>query len=294
MNRWMCLICALLLAYLGATARADDTKVTVDTINDYRYSTDNLSPSRLSVALDIESASVAHARAVRGVLSSATDNTGQQLADDQKYRDKWSALRPDSKRANLSLGANNPPRAAQTLREIAGRVEFYFPQRDPKSVVKVENIGARAGQTLDDATLKAADLGISVSDKAQVKLLQAEMVAPLPPPQSSGMNAVRTILLQEFARRLLENSSADLVQNDQLNPRFVVLRLQDPRLRLVDIEFETAQGQPLKSDSSFGFKDTKFYKFDAPLPPNARLQIYVATPQSVVDVPFEIKNIALP
>ena len=291
MNKWIYLCCALSLIGAGCdAARADDAQVAVDFVTDSRSLPADFGSNQLRVVVKIESPEVAQARAIRGVVASATDNTGRQLNNAEK-RDKWDELRPktgaDKNRASVYLRVDNPSRAAQSLRQIAGHIELYLPQRDPKSVVTVANIGQKSGQTLDDATLKEADLKITFLDKAQVERLKAEILNPPATPQ------IRPDL-QVFGRAIREAMGAELLKNDRLNPKAPVLRIEDPQGRLVDIAFEGAQGQPLKSGVSVGFQGHKIYQFEQPLPPDARLKISVATPQSVVEVPFDLKEIALP
>ena len=287
----LALLCALGLA--GAPrpmARADDAKITVERITDSRYSPADFGTSQLTVGLDIEAPAVAAARAIRGDVTSAKDDTGRQLSQTEK-RDKWRELSvksgPNKTRATVFLNADSPTRAARTLREVKGRVELYLPERDAKSIVTVAEIGQQAGQTLDDATLQTAELKITFLDKAQIERLQTELVEPIDDPK------IRPAL-QLFARGLGRAMAAEIIKDGQPNPKTPVLRIEDPQRRLVEIAFETAQGEPLEDTGSIGFKNNRVYQFDQPLPADARLKIYVATSQSVVAVPFELKEIALP
>ena len=286
------------LALMGAArvaASADAPTITVDTIHDWR-SNSEFNFGHLTITLGLKSQTASRGRGKRVVATSVIDSTGQQLVTgDEKQKSDWDfseTRAPDSSEeakkkkaeaekllqefpslrnfANIDFEVKNPARAAQTLREVAGRVEFYYPERDAKSVVTIANIGGNSGATLDDATLKAAGLKIAFLTAKRAKSLPA--------------GKARESWLSVTSKNRL----------DDLEPTQLLTRVEDPRARLVGIEVETAQGQIIEDKGYFGGGGVITYRFKKPLPADARLQIYVATPQSVVEVPFRLTDVPLP
>lgn len=308
-KKYKSLGCALLLvSAISPLAQADDANITVAKVYESRSYPVNFGPNQLSVIIGIESETATKARAVRGVATSVVDDTGQQLVSDKKDLDKWSLLREEYRlypnRAEIGLDLNKPARSAQTLREVSGRFEFYFPGRDAHSLVTVENIGQHAGQTLDDATLKAAGLKLTFLTKDQVEIYKAESdkkadadALKLFPPNAkpdAELEKKRQDLAQKSVEALRQLFGIDVFEGNTLKPNNLALHIEDPNVRLVDIALETAQGQPIKAEGYFGSDNTNIYKFETPIPPDARLKIRVATPQSIVDVPFKLSDVPLP
>ena len=292
-NKWIPLGCALFLAGAARVVRgADAPTISVDKLYDSR-SNSQFGFGDLSITLGVKSQTPTGARATRGVATSVIDGTGQQLVDAEKYQTDWDFNEKNSEGewaaknkalgeklfkqfpffknfADVDIEVKNPARAAQTLREIAGRIEYYYPERDPKSVVIVKNVGTNAGQNLDNATLKTASIKLA--------FLTANRAKHLPKGKAREM--------------WLEAVDEDTL--DDLKPDQLLVRLEDPRARLVAIEVETAQGQTIESEGNSGSDDVTTYDFNKPIAFNARLKIYVATPKSVTEVPFQLNDVALP
>ena len=285
------LLCALgLIGAARVATGADAPTITIDKISDYR-SNSQFGFGNLSIYLGLKGQTPDQSRAKRAVATSVTDNTGQQLVtDEERYQSDWHVSdeadstfsREESEKilrefpslrnfANIEFEVKSPARAAQSLREVVGYVEFYYPQRDPKAVVTISNIGRNSGQNLDNATLKAANLKLAFLSANQVKRL---------PKGKDKANVWLSTLGQEYL--------------DDLEPDQLLVSLEDPRARLVSIEVETAQGQIIEGDGSFSSDGLTTYDFEKPILSNARLKIYVATPKSVETVPFKLSDVPLP
>ncbi|MDJ0553764.1 MAG: hypothetical protein QNJ68_04845 [Microcoleaceae cyanobacterium MO_207.B10] len=77
----------------------------------------------------------------------------------------------------------------------------------------------------------------------------------------------------------------------------VALEIKDPDSKLVGIEFKEENGEVIspygQSWSTTGDKDIRGFSFLEKLPPNAQLNLYILTPESVVKVPFKFVDVQL-
>ena len=268
--------------------RAQEPAVSATNLTDERRSGFTFIPSSLDVDLKIATDAVAQARSVRVAVASATDATGKSLLTAKLHENKWDDIKATDNRqtTSASIALDSPARAAATLREITGNIELYDPTRDLQSVITIADIPSHAGRTLDDATLKSLGLEIAFLNKDQADEQQkAQDAKPAPAGTPQLKPEVRSELIKAI-RALFGGIAVD--------DKTLAFHVLDPNARFVDVALETAGGQIIPSAGRTRSGELQSYEFKEAIPADAHLKIYVATPKSVVEVPFKLTDVALP
>jgi hypothetical protein len=166
MSTTMKRILPLLVAAAGL-AQAEIT-VTVGDVSDQR-STGEFS-ARLEIKLLLSGAELADVKGMRLKVSSATDDTGKNLADEKIQRmfaDEFKPLEepfgagPKKKgEFEAAIDLTNPERAAKTVK-LSGKLELMSPKADPTSVVTA-SLAKDAGKPLTNPAMKAAGVEITL------------------------------------------------------------------------------------------------------------------------------------
>jgi hypothetical protein len=265
-------ICGSLACLLTHTSFAAVT-ATVGEISDKR--TTGKFFAGLEIELKLAGPELATAKGIRTTVTAATDDAGNPL---KKKENTFSAggfeeLQKafgggfEEKKADefqVKLEFANPPRAAKAIKSISGSIDLLLPQQDPASVVTA-SVAKDAGKPLDNAALKAAGV--------EIKLLKPEPGAKKP----AGIGF-------SFAANLGENDLG--------------YEIKDPKKKVAGIEFFSAAGKKLESQShmSSGFNDSKTVSISFKEKPGADsvAKIYIVTEKSVLTVPLNLKDIALP
>ncbi|MGN6554988.1 MAG: hypothetical protein ACTHLW_14870, partial [Verrucomicrobiota bacterium] len=74
----------------------------------------------------------------------------------------------------------------------------------------------------------------------------------------------------------------------------VKLYIKDPDKRVVEVEFQDANGKALKRRGSWSSNEMRSQDLDAPPPADTQLMISLATPEATQTFPFKVENIPLP
>lgn len=228
----------------------------------------------LEIELKLSGPELANAKGIRTVVTAATDDAGNPLKkkENQFVADGFEELQKafgggfgGEKKADefqVKLEFANPARATKAIKAITGSIELLLPQQDPASVITA-TVSKEAGKPLDNAALKAAGI--------EIKLLKPEPGAKKP----AGFSF-----------------SASLGEND------LGYEIKDPKKKVAGVEFFAADGKKLESQSrmSSGFNDTKTVSisFKTKPPADSVAKIYIVTEKSVLTVPLNLKDIALP
>jgi hypothetical protein len=74
----------------------------------------------------------------------------------------------------------------------------------------------------------------------------------------------------------------------------VKLYVKDPEKRVVDVEFQDASGNALKTGSNWSMGELRQIEFKSAPPPDAQLLIRLATPEALRTFAFKVENVPLP
>jgi hypothetical protein len=74
----------------------------------------------------------------------------------------------------------------------------------------------------------------------------------------------------------------------------VKLYVKDAEKRVVDLEFQDASGNALKTGGSWSMGEVRQVEFKSPPPVDTQLRIHLATPEAVQTFTFKVENVPLP
>jgi len=94
--------------------------------------------------------------------------------------------------------------------------------------------------------------------------------------------------------------AAHFEPNQRMQADSLAVGIDDPNNHLVGVEFQTADGRPLRYDhngfyhSGGGTSGKRLDIYQLKLPPDARLVCWLITDKSLQKIPFEIHDLPLP
>jgi len=226
----------------------------------------------LEVDIKLMGDAVADAQSLQGNVKTAVDDTGRDLIDHENEKNKFEKLnRNGGQGAQIKLKLKNPSRKAATIKELTGEAELYVPKNDPAAIVTVPDFQKIGGKKIESPALAAAGIELTTYTKEQQAAEKAKG-------DDGGFGGI-------FG---MGGGGANNIN----------VRIKDPNLKLVDIEFQDPSGEKIKSNgwsASGGPKETsKTFMFSNKLPDNAVLVVYLSTPKSMIVVPFTLTNVPLP
>jgi len=259
--RGMIGICAILVMVTVNSVHAADVRINVGDIEDKR-STGRYS-SNLDVELKFLGDDIEGVKGFRCTVTKAVDDTGRDLVKEEKKTKEFSDFNADNPaRTKVSVKLNNPSRKAATVKEISGEIEMFMPDNDPASIVTITNPKI----TLSHPSLTAAQIKISILSKEQMNKEMGEA----------------------FVDGIVSGESLDSDENK------VKAYIKDPQSKLVKIEFLGSSGKVIRPKWTTTFNNVRSYYFSESLPKGMPIRVYVATPKSLIKVPFMFRDLALP
>jgi hypothetical protein len=227
------------------------------------------------------------AKAFRVTVMKAVDDTGLDLVTPESATPEFKSMQA-SKTFKLKL--KSPARKAGTIRELSGDVELFVPENDPVAAVVVNSFQKHMGSPIESDTLRSAGLEITARTGEQYEALKekrkAERIKAAEPKQREAMQA--------SARRTRGWMS--------MEPNDIDLSIKGANEKLAGFEFRDPSDKAIQTLSS-GMTYTQegqqsertlYYHFQTRLPDTTKLVIFVATPESLVKVPFALADVALP
>ncbi len=203
------------------------------------------------------------------VFTAAMDDTGRTvIKEDRDSTLMWDLKARQQKSSNETVTADlaNPARKASVLL-VKGFIPVYSPALDPSSVVTISDITTVYGRPM---VSKSPEVSITVLDKNYY---------------------------EAYAKMKAEEQKAPVAEVG-IQPNDLQFRIMDPTRMLVKLEVVDADGKAVdassRSKSAINGEDVYTHSYSQPLPKGAGLKIYYATPESMINVPFDFPNIALP
>lgn len=184
----------------------------------------------------------------------------------------------------VDLKLKNPARKAAVVRELAGTVELFMPERDPAATVVLRDFAARTGKPLADPALEKAGIRLTVLTKAEYDALA----------QQKKQQAAAAADRQNLGQAMAQAFEGLLGAFFQVGDHDLILQLTDPAGRFIHAEVLDGRGAAIATTSTTSADDLKVLGFARPLPADARLRIFVKTADSVVTIPFRLTDIPLP
>ena len=282
-------ICAVLAASACATLDAPGAplqtiNVSVGDVSDNRSTGSFGSECKLELKFTGDAAS--DAAAIRQVrVKTAIDDQGRDLSrnDSQETSHSFnSGQRNGVLKTELRL--RNPSRNANTIKLLEGEIELFSPTTANGGVLTVKDILKHPAEPVQNEALKKYGVELvyltKESYEAKKKQLQEQ--------QNSGADGK----LGEAFGDLFKGMFGGTLASDSKNS--VKLYVKDPEKRVVDVEFQDASGNALKTGSSWTMGEMRQIEFKSAPPPDAQLQIHLATPEALRTFVFKAEKVPLP
>lgn len=262
--------------------------------------------SGLEVDLKVVGDVLKDAKGIRVIVQKAVDETGKDLLEEKKAEKDFKEINlQGDNNTKLSLSLKLSERKAAVIKEISGYLEIFLPTKDAKSIITIANVMKGAGKPVTSAALKSAGLEMTVWTREQYESRKKAEEERARKEQEEKRKKGGAEPLEELGGLMVEGLSKIFGGMfggfDELSENSIVLTIKDPNAKLLDIAFEDANGQPIKtgrSSSSGSFTNpemkTRIFDLDEKLPDTARIKFAVLTPASVSRVPFKLTNLALP
>ena len=267
-------LCAIALALTAWTVQAQ--QVSVSEISDKR--TTGKFFAGMEIKLSVVGAGVADSKGLRRVkLDKAVDDTGRNLLREERFlKTAFDAelISPKGDALDLEISLANPSRQAKTVQEISGYVELHTPQKDAKSVLSFGPLGSLYGKKLPFPAALAGKVGIIPVNKTLYEEMRKANASA-----NDGGDLVKA-LRQMFSGTMDAEALGFIVNGDMTD--------------ILAIEVTDAQGKPLQRQGRFSSGGFTAINFPGGPAPSSLIKVYLATPQSVVKVPIQLKGVALP
>src|SRR5215471_4044722 len=273
--------CATLVAAGGPTQTIN---VSVGDVSDNRSTGSFGSECKLELKFTGDAASdAAVVRQVR--VKKAIDELGRDLSrsdSQESFHSFNSGQRNGVLKTELRL--RNPSRNASTIKLLDGEVEFFSPTIANGGVLTIKDILKHPAEPVQNDALKK--YGVEVlyltkeSYEAKKKQLQEQQKS-----ETGGK-------LGEVFGDLFKGAFGGMISSDSKNS--VKLYVKDPEKRVIDVEFQDAGGNALKTGNSWSMGELRHIEFKSSPPPDTQLLIHLATPDSLQTFAFKVDNVPLP
>jgi hypothetical protein len=232
----------------------------------------------LELKLSVVGAGIADSKGLRRVkIDKAIDDTGRSLLREEKFSKTpfdGEVVSPRGDAVDFELSLANPSRQAKNLQEVTGYVELHTPQKDAKSVLSFGPLSGLYGKKLPLPASLSSKLGIIPLNKVLYEDMRKANAS-----SNDGGDLVKA-LKQMFSGSMDAEALGFIVQGDMSD--------------IVAIEVTDALGKPLQRQGRFSTGSFTAINFPGGPPPSALIKVYLATPQSILRIPLQLKTVALP
>jgi hypothetical protein len=177
----------------------------------------------------------------------------------------------------------NPSRNATVIKVVEGEVEMFNPTPANGGILVIKDILKHPAEPVDNPALKKYGIQVMYLTKESYEAKKKELETQ----KDSAGNAIG----EAFAD-LFKGMFNNMISSDSKNS--IKLYIKDPEKRVVEVEFQDANGKPLKRRGSWTSNEMRSLDFESPPPTDTRLVISLATPEATRTFPFKVENIPLP
>lgn len=236
----------------------------------------------LELELKLVGDDLASYSSVRASVERATDDTGRNLLPETSKDVVFKELSKfGSRNPTVKLELANPARKAGVISEVAGKLEFYSPTADPKSVIKIPNILSHSSKPIEIPELIAAGIEFTVySDSDYRKEREESQKKALEDAKAKGLLADMPIRTMFGGFGGGDNS--------------LTFKIKDANSKLIHFRLLDSSSVEIQSNSSATVGEIKALHFPNKIPEDAGLEIQLLTPKSLTVVPLNLTNIPLP
>ncbi|MBL8187393.1 MAG: hypothetical protein JNK38_05270 [Acidobacteria bacterium] len=257
--------------------------------------------NRLEIEMRLIGDGLDQVKGLRVLVTKAVDETGKNLIDEEKRESDFKELDSDGQNMKVDLELKNAARRAEVVSEISGMLEIFAPQKDPRSIVVLPGILKTTGKPLVNPALKASGLEIIVWTReeyqARRQVEEERIKKEFEERRKKASKEELAELGDVMAEGLMKVFGGLFSAFTEIGENGIALQISDPQSKLISIEFETADGKPIKRQgrTTLGSQpQTQIYDFGEKLPANVRIKVYQLTPKALTKVPFKLTNVPLP
>jgi hypothetical protein len=272
---------------LPAKGEAQEVEIEVGEVTDTRTTGEFF--SGCEVTLKIEGDAVSNSLGIRATrLHMAVDDTGQNLIKDTNSSPSFfdsSSEKEDTLQERIKL--KNPSRNAKAIKSLEGELEIFQPTIDNEGMVIIEDFMSHPSEPISSSTLDKWHVQVTYLTKESYILKKKEFEER----NKEGLKKAAERYGGTFAE-MFDDFFEESLSDEKNTLQFYV---KDPDKRVIDLAFIDNMGNPVEvwRRSSMGELRTYTFKKTIP-PPDTKLVIYLATPDSIKIVPFKLNDIALP
>lgn len=255
----------------------------------------------VTFTIGLSDAGASDVKAMRVLVTAAEDDTGATLkaqTSPDYFRPSVGRTTDEELRRRLppyaSITLSAPADGATAVRSLTGVLELVIPALDPNSTVRIARLASHYGRPLDHPSLQLAHVTIVAYDQATAEQLAAAGGPEAPAQYDTG---------RAFGPPP-KGMPADMGTPYRMGTGSVALGIDDPEQRLVDVEFETADGGVLTYNHNGNYHSSgmpdhpgrrfSIYEIPGGLPADAQLVCWLRTDKSLVKIPLNLANMPLP
>ena len=291
LTRSLAFVSAVNLGLLPAVARGQSAgkpavrvQAAVGDVTDNRTTGSFFSECKVEVKFTGDAA--ADAATVRRVrLTEAVDEVGRDLRPEGGEETSSGFFSPGHSSGALKteVKLKNPSRNATVIKTLKGEADLFHPTEANGGILRIKNVLSHPAEPIQNPALKKYGVEIMYLTKESYEAKKKEIEAQQKSNAGSQLGAAFGEIFQGMFGGMV-SSSKDSIQ----------MYVKDPDKRVVDLEFQDAQGQPLKTNGRMS--SSEFHRTDlrAPPPADTQLVIQLAVPEAVKTCSFELHDIPLP
>jgi hypothetical protein len=253
--------------------------------------TDNRTTSSFSSECKLElkftGDAAADAGTVRRVrVTEALDELGRDLRLGKEDNDSSSLF--GSSRSGGALKAEvklrNPSRNASVIKSLKGEVELFSPSEANGAILTLKDVLKHPAEPIANPVLSKYGIVLMYLTKETYEAKKKEVEA------KTSTDASGNKLGEAFGEMFkgmfggMMSGSKDALQ----------MYVKDPEKRVVNLEFQDAQGKPLKTRSKWSSNDFQQTELAGSPPPDTKLVVQLAVPEAVKTLSFEVRDVSLP
>ena len=233
------------------------------------------------------------AQGVKVTVTRAIDDLEHDLIKKDKFikMDEFKKMSSDmAGKSKVEVNLKNPPRKAMFIKELQADVEIYIPSADPAATFKLEHFMDKLGKpiAMDD------QVSIVVFDKKAYEEMQKDSQQQTPQPDSSA----QTQSVTKDMTNTFGNVFKGMFGVGNMDERSIAVRLNDPNSKIIEIDFFTADGQPITRQgwfsSSQGSDKMQTFMFQNTMPVDAYLVVSLKTDKALKKTIIKLTDISLP
>jgi hypothetical protein len=256
--------------------------------------TDNRTTSSFSseckVELKFTGDAAADAGTVRAVrLTEALDELGRDLRpakdDDAPSLRASSSSRSGSLRTEVKL--RNPSRNAAVIKSLKGTVELFSPTCANGGILTITDILRNPAEPVKNPAFAKYGITLMYLTKQSYEAKKKELED-----QKKASGAAAGDKLGDAFGELFKGMFGGMMSSSSKSA--VQMYIKDPEKRVISLEFQDAQGKPLKTQSRWSSGEFQQTEFASAPPSDAQLTVQLAVPEAVKTFPFELRDIPLP